>query len=47
MSSTPVYFAIDSAPDGSRPGLSPQNDYSILFTFTLPEPGLGPAPQQP
>ena len=44
LKNTPVYFAVTSAPDGSRPGLSPQNDFSILFTLTLPERGLPPAP---
>ncbi len=32
----PVYFAITSAPDGSRPGLSPQNDFTIMYTMTGP-----------
>ena len=37
-SSTPVYFAIASAPDGSRPGLSSENDFTIMFTLTGPVP---------
>jgi hypothetical protein len=32
----PVYFAITSAPDGSRPGLSPQNDFTIMYMLTGP-----------
>jgi hypothetical protein len=32
QSSVPVYFAIASAPDGSRLGLALQNDFRILFS---------------
>ena len=38
QSSVPVYFAIASAPDGSRLGLALQNDFRILFSTGASEP---------
>jgi hypothetical protein len=43
LAETAVYFAITSAPDGSRPGLSPQNDFTILYNTV----GVDTAPTYP
>ena len=42
LGTAPVYFAIASAPDGSRPGLSIQNEFQIQFTTPLLAPASIP-----
>ena len=38
---SPVYFAVSSAPDGSRPGLSINNAFNIMFTTPTTTPPAG------